>query len=35
MNEIVHIWGYGLADRTGAAPRWRADPAQQAYLQKS
>ena len=36
VNEIVHIWGYeDLADRTKPRPAMAADPAWQAYLQKS
>src|SRR5436190_11934657 len=36
VNEIVHIWGYqDLADRTKRRAAMAADPAWQAYLQKS
>ena len=36
MNEIVHMWGYAdLADRTKRRAAMAADPAWQAYLQKS
>ena len=36
VNEIVHIWGYAdLADRTKRRAAMAADPAWQAYLQKS
>jgi hypothetical protein len=36
VNEIVHIWGYqDLADRTRRRAAMAADPAWQAYLQKS
>jgi hypothetical protein len=36
VNEIVHIWAYDdLADRTKRRAAMAADPAWQAYLQKS
>lgn len=36
VNEIVHIWAYkDLADRTQRRAAMAADPAWQAYLQKS
>jgi hypothetical protein len=36
VNEIVHIWAYeDLADRTRRRAAMAADPAWQAYLQKS
>ena len=36
VNEIVHMWGYtDLADRTKRRAAMAADPAWQAYLQKS
>jgi len=36
VNEIVHMWGYAdLADRTKRRAAMAADPAWQAYLQKS
>ena len=36
VNEIVHIWAYAdLADRTKRRAAMAADPAWQAYLQKS
>ena len=36
VNEIVHMWGYAdMADRTKRRAAMAADPAWQAYLQKS
>ena len=36
LNQIVHIWAYeDLADRTKRRAAMAADPAWQAYLQKS
>ena len=36
VNEIVHMWGYAdLGDRTKRRAAMAADPAWQAYLQKS
>jgi hypothetical protein len=36
VNEIVHIWGYvDMADRAKRRAAMAADPAWQAYLQKS